>query len=228
MRAILPLLLCALAAHACSTPRYERARERLQGALSVGTIRVHTRAAAAGLGEGGYAAALGDDSSLTITAASCAAAADALHQLADHAFAYCAPRGALAACLPSHPSFSSGAVRATPAFPSRIYSDQGQLLDAPDRGFYLANGSLNTARVQEDIDTALELIPYLQQHTFTSYMFESSGVEDYLNYDFLGTGQDVYAAGDPHRARAAAWQRTLNPMLEKFAHEELDTYIMCA
>ena len=120
----------------------------------------------------------------------------------------------------------SGRIRDSPAFASRIYSDQGQLLDAPDRGFYAPDGTLNASRVQEDIDTALDLIPMLQEHKFTGFMFESSGVEDYINYDYLGSGEEVYSAGDLHRARTATWRGALNPMLDTFAREGLEPYIM--
>lgn len=227
MRALFSLFLCSfIAARACTTGRFDRAQSRFHGALlsrSLPRPSLSTRLIAP---HDGYRAALHGNGTLSLTAATCGGAADGLHRLADHVFANCASGGTFAACLSSHPKFSRGELAEAPAFPSRIYSDQGQLLDAPDRGYYSPNGSLNAARVQADIDLAVGLIPELEAHQFTGFMFESSGVEDYINYDHLGGGFDVYPAGDPHRARVDAWARSLNPMLQAFQREELETYVM--
>ena len=224
------LLLCA-ASQPCPSGRFARAQSRLHSSLSARSIpSPRLRTELLPLLQHSYSASLHNGSILLLSAPSCAAAADGLHRLADHVYGSCPARQRLAACLSSHPRASSSAgavtVAESAAFPSRIYSDQGQLLDAPDRGFYTAGGGLNTLRVQSDIDAAQGLIPYLQQHKFTGFMFESSGVEDFINYDHLGSGDEVYSAGDPHRERTEAWQGALTPMLDKFASEELETYIM--
>jgi hypothetical protein len=224
------LLLCA-AAQPCPSGRFTRALQRLHSSLSARSFLapgVHTELSPL---PQSYSASLRNASYLHLSAPSCARAADGLHRLADHIYGACSAGGTLSSCLSSHPSASSSAgavttVAESAAFPSRIYSDQGQLLDAPDRGFYTEAGGLNVQRVQADIELAEGLIPYLQQHKFTGFMFESSGVEDYINYDHLGSGTEVYAAGDPHRGLVEAWQGALTPMLDKFASEELETYIM--
>jgi hypothetical protein len=220
-----------LSAQACSTGRFDRARSRFSGALASRSLARPAVSAhlVAGLPGGGYRAALFDNGtqiSLLLTAATCGGAADGLHRLADHVYASCAAAGSLASCFSAHPGWSRGELAEAPAFPSRIYSDQGQLFDAPDRGYYSPNGSLNAARVQADVDLAVGMIPTLEAHALTAFMFESSGVEDYVNYDHLGGGFDVYAANDPHRARVEEWQRALSPMLRAFQEEELETYVM--
>lgn len=219
MQAFLPLLFI-FSANACSTGRFERAVTRLHTSLSTHSIQLPVISTSLISDQDGYTTTLHKNSTLSLTAASCSGIADGLHRLSNHVFARCSQGDTLSFCFSSHP------LSEVPAFPSRIYSDQGQLLDAPDRGYYSTNGSLNAVRVQEDIDLAVGLIPMLQEHAFTGFMFESSGVEDYINYDHLGGGFDVYPAGDPHRARVDAWQGALNPMLETFHEEGLDTYIM--
>ena len=186
----LSLFICLLiAARACTTGRFDRALSRFHGALSSRSLPRPELSSRLSALQSGYRAALHDNSTLSLVAATCGGAADGLHRLADHVFANCASGGTFAACFSSHPKVSPrGELSEAPAFPSRIYSDQGQLLDAPDRGYYSPNGSLNAARVQADIDLAVGLIPELEEKAFTGFMFESSGVEDYINYDRLGAG----------------------------------------
>ena len=45
-----------------------------------------------------------------------------------------------------------------------------------------------------------------------------NGFLEYVTFSGVGDGNEVYAAGDPHRERALAMQRTFGPML-KYAHD---------
>ena len=52
-----------------------------------------------------------------------------------------------------------------------------------------------------------------QNQAFNALLFEASGIEDFISYDRLGNGTEVYARGDAHRGRADAWQAQLAPFL---------------
>jgi hypothetical protein len=116
------------------------------------------------------------------------------------------------------------AVRAA-AFPSRLYIDMNTL-DAPDISFYAPDGALNASAVTASLAPLLALAPALADLNFTGIVLEATGIEDFIAYDRLGNGSEVYAAGSAHRARAAAWSAALAPALEALAARGLSPHLM--
>jgi hypothetical protein len=216
-----------------STPRVARAAARLAAALASRawpplSLRLAVDSAAPLPAGDGFIATLAGEA-LSLSAATCSGVANGLHRAADAVYACAAPAG-LRACLLAHPrAIASGAgvvLRDVPTFAARFYSDQGQYLDAPDRGYYTAAGALDEARVAREVATLRALVPMLQQHAFNAFIFEASGIEDFVSYDRLGNGTEVYAAGDAHRARADAWQAQLAPFFAALAADGIAPYMM--
>lgn len=219
-----------------STPRIARASLRLAAAVASRSwepLPFDISVDAALPPGDGYVATLDSELSLSIEAATCNGVANGLHRTADTVYA-CPPSADLRACMRAHPravvhSDSSGAavvVREVPAFAARFYSDQGQMLDAPDRGFYLPSGALNVSRVSREASTLRALVPMLQEHGFNAFIFEASGIEDFISYNHLGNGSEVYALGDAHRARTDAWQAQLAPFVSSLAADGISPYMM--
>jgi hypothetical protein len=111
------------------------------------------------------------------------------------------------------------------AFLSRLYVDMNSL-DAPDVFFSGPGGSLNTSAVTAALSPLLSLAPALSSSGFTGVALEVTGIEDFISYDRLGTGTEVYPPGSLHRSRADAWSGALAPALADLAALDLDPYFM--
>ena len=219
-------------------PRVARAHARLAAALAQRGWAPHLRPVLAADDSGaasvlperdGYEARF-DGAALTMRARSCNGLMNAAHRLADHVAASPRTTESLLACLLSHAHASAVSAESVvivdaPVLATRIYSDQGQLLDSPDRGFYAADGSLNASRVASDAATFLALVPTWQELGINAAAWESSGIEDFVNYDRLGSGIEVYASNNAHRVRTAAWQAALQNVTGALASEGLRSYI---
>jgi hypothetical protein len=112
------------------------------------------------------------------------------------------------------------------AFPTRLYIDMNTL-DAPDVYFYGPGGALNATAVSTSLAPLLSLAPSLAARGFTGVVLEVTGIEDFISYERLGNGSEVYAPGSAHRARAGAWAAALAPALAELAAGGLEPYLMC-
>ena len=99
-------------------------------------------------------------------------------------------------------------------------------LDAPDVSFYTPSGGLNATAVAASLAPLLSLAPTLAARNFTGVVLEVTGIEDFLAYDRLGNGSEVYPPGAAQRGRAAAWGAALAPALGALAARRLDPYLM--
>ena len=111
------------------------------------------------------------------------------------------------------------------ALSSRLYVDMNTL-DAPDVSYYGASGALNASAVRASLAPLLSLAPALAASNFTGVVLEATGIEDFISYDYLGNGTEVYASGDAHRARASEWGAALAPALAELAAHNLSPHLM--
>jgi hypothetical protein len=99
------------------------------------------------------------------------------------------------------------AAPAAPAFAVRAWSEEGQLLALPDRGFYTPDGSHAdvAAIAAEAAALEAEVVPALLRLRMNTLIVLHSDVEDYVNYDALPTylpnAPVIYNATDAHRVR---------------------------
>lgn len=113
------------------------------------------------------------------------------------------------------PRYTQQALEGGPGFASRVWSEQGQLLDFPDRGYY-SGESVDAERVRGECRALVALVPRLLQLRANELNVLHSDVEDFLTYDQLTAASGrapVYEPDDPHRTRAAEFS--------KVVHEEL-------
>ena len=114
------------------------------------------------------------------------------------------------------------------AFPERLYIDMNTL-DAPDVSFYaggVAGAALNASAVAAALSPLVALAPALATSGFTGCVIQVTGIEDFIAYDALGNGSEVYPAGSVHRANADAWAVALEPALAAIAAAGLRPYLM--
>jgi len=91
--------------------------------------------------------------------------------------------------------------REGPFFRDRLFSEEGQLLDLPDRGYYSDDPPyLNVDVLKSEIAHLRALLPHLLRHRFNGLTILHLNVEDYVDYDLLD--KPIYAQDDPHRARS--------------------------
>ena len=106
------------------------------------------------------------------------------------------PSAALQAWVAAHGASAPGA----PQYAVRAWSEEGQLLALPDRGFYTPDGSqADVAAIAEECSALeAELVPALLRLRFNALIVLHSDLEDYVTYDalphFLPGAPAIYAA----------------------------------
>jgi hypothetical protein len=107
----------------------------------------------------------------------------------------------------------------SPAFAERIFSYQGTLFSLPDEGYYSRHEPyVNAPLLERQVNEAKLAMRRLLPYAFNSVAFLNLNVEDYINYDRLGNGQQVYAADSLHRQRSAIFCKALSDLVDS-AHE---------
>jgi len=110
-----------------------------------------------------------------------------------------------------------------PVFGLRPWSEEGQLLALPDRGYYTADGSAaDTAAIAgEAAALEAEVVPALLRLRMNALIVLHSDVEDYVTYDtlpsFLPGAPAIYAANASHRARRAGVVAVMAPWISRLA-----------
>lgn len=121
-------------------------------------------------------------------------------------------------------AFAAGG-RAAPTFALRPWSEEGQLLALPDRGFYAADGSAAdiAAIAGEAAALEAEVVPALLRLRMNALIVLHSDVEDYVTYDtlrsYLPGAPAIYPANATHRARRAGVVATMAPWIAHLAED---------
>lgn len=86
-----------------------------------------------------------------------------------------------------------------PHFALRTYSEEGQLLALPDRGYYLPDESAaDVAAIQAEADALeAEVVPAILRLRMNTLTVLHSDVEDYVSYDLRECGGDAGADSQP-------------------------------
>lgn len=117
-------------------------------------------------------------------------------------------------------------LRESPAFAERMFSFEGGLLNLPDEGFYWRQAPfVNPEVLRRETDGARQAMRMAVRHGFNSITFLNLNLEDYVNYDRLGNGFEVYAADSLHRQRSAVFCRALRELAGYARQWRLRLYI---
>ena len=115
-------------------------------------------------------------------------------------------------------------INMAPAFPLRTFSEEGQLLDIPDRGYYSDNSPfVNEKILREEVDEVKELIQHIVSLGYNAFSLLHLGVEEYIDYKYLD--KQVYSNDDPHRERSEVFCKYLKEVCD-YAHSlHVDVYL---
>lgn len=167
----------------------------------------------------GWAVVVNDDASLRVTAHGLLGLAYSLHSLREGITLARGGGGSLRAAV-----LAWGArAPPSPRFVMRAWSEEGQLLALPDRGYYSADGAAadTTAIAAEAAALEAEIVPALLRLRMNTLVVLNSDMEDYVTYDTLPTylpgAPAIYSPTDPHRARRAGVVSVLAPWIAHLA-----------
>jgi hypothetical protein len=111
----------------------------------------------------------------------------------------------------------AGPLRAPPNYALRSWSEEGQLLDLPDRGYYDGSSADSAAIAAECAALEAEVVPALLRLRMNALIVLHSDIEDYVTYDTLPAllpgAPAIYAADAPHRARRAGIVGVMAPWI---------------
>ncbi len=113
---------------------------------------------------------------------------------------------------------------ARPAFPIRIFSEEGQLLDIPDRGYYLDRPPyVNEPLLCEEMAELKRLLPHIASLGYNALAVLHLGVEEYIDYRHLD--EAVYPPDDPHRRRSPIFCKVLTELCDAAHALHLEIYL---
>lgn len=117
-----------------------------------------------------------------------------------------------------------GVSRHSPAFPMRMYSELGQLLNIPDLNYYSDEAPyVNEERLKREIAEAKQLVDHVASLGFNTITFLHVNAEDYIDYRHLD--KEIYPADSRHRQRSPVFCRYLKELCD-YAHERhLEIYL---
>ena len=115
-------------------------------------------------------------------------------------------------------------INQAPAFPLRIFSEEGQLLDIPDRGYYSDKTPyVNEEIMYAEVDEMKNLIRHIVSLGYNSFSLLNLGVEEYIDYKYLD--KQIYSQDDRHRVRSAVFCKYLSEVCD-YAHSlHVDIYM---
>ena len=115
-------------------------------------------------------------------------------------------------------------INQAPAFPLRMFSELGQLLDIPDRGYYIDKPPfVNEQILRAEVDEMKKLIPHIASLGYNAFSLLHLSVEEYIDYKYLD--KQVYSPDDRHRVRSSVFCKYLKEVCD-YAHSlHLDVYM---
>ena len=97
-----------------------------------------------------------------------------------------------------------------------MFSEQGQLLDLPDRNYYSEEPPyVNEAMLRGEVDEAKRLVDAVVKLGFNAITFLHVSFEDYIDYEDLEG--PIYPSDDRHRVRSPVFCRYLSELCD-YAH----------
>jgi hypothetical protein len=111
-----------------------------------------------------------------------------------------------------------------PAFPIRMFSEQGQLLDLPDIAYYSDKPPyVNEQQLRAEIDEAKRLIEHVVRLGFNTITLLHVSCEEYIDYRYLG--KRIYGEDDRHRARSPVFCRYLTELCDYAHARHVDVFL---
>lgn len=115
-------------------------------------------------------------------------------------------------------------LESTPAFPMRMFSEEGQLLDLPDRNYYCDEPPyVDVPRLRRDVEEAKRLVDHVARLGYNTVTFLHVNCEDYIDYQYLEG--PIYPPGDRHLERSPVFCRHLAELCDYAHARHLDVFL---
>ena len=115
-------------------------------------------------------------------------------------------------------------IQAAPAFPLRFYSEEGQLLDIPDMGYYSEQPPyVNEPRLREEVDEAKHLVDHALRQGFNTLVVLHLNFEEYIDYRYLDN--PVYEPDDRHLVRSPVFCKYMTELCDYAHARHIDVYL---
>ncbi len=115
-------------------------------------------------------------------------------------------------------------LESTPAFPMRMFSEEGQLLDIPDFGYYSDEPPyVDEKRLQVEVDELKRLVDHIVRLGYNTFTILHLSFEEYVDYRYLD--KPVYEPGDRHLARSPVFCKCLKELCDYAHARHVDVYL---
>ncbi|MCD4726721.1 MAG: hypothetical protein K8R46_03605, partial [Pirellulales bacterium] len=115
-------------------------------------------------------------------------------------------------------------IKSAPAFPMRMFSEEGQLLDIPDIGYYSDEPPyVDEKRLQREVDELKRLVDHVAKLGFNTLTVLHLSFEEYIDYKYLD--KEVYAPDDRHRLRSPVFCKCLKELCDYAHARHIDVYL---
>jgi alpha-glucuronidase len=115
-------------------------------------------------------------------------------------------------------------IESAPAFPMRMYSEEGQLLDIPDVGYYSDEPPyVDEKRLQREVNELKQLVDHVAKLGFNTLTVLHLSFEEYIDYKYLD--KEVYAPDDRHRLRSPVFCKYLRELCDYAHARHIDVYL---
>lgn len=115
-------------------------------------------------------------------------------------------------------------IESLPAFPLRIFSEEGQLLDMPDIAYRSEQPPyVNESRLRADVDDAKKLLRHVAAQGYNAFAVLHLNIEEYIDYRYLD--KEIYAKDDRHRARSPVFCKYLGELCREAHRLHLGFYV---
>ena len=116
------------------------------------------------------------------------------------------------------------AIESAPEFPMRMFSEEGQLLDLPDRNYYAEQAPyVDESRLRKEIDEAKTLVDHVARLGFNTITFLHVNCEDYIDYKYLD--KPIYAEGDRHLVRSPVFCKYMSELCDYAHARHIDVFL---
>jgi hypothetical protein len=115
-------------------------------------------------------------------------------------------------------------IETAPAFPLRMFSEEGQLLDIPDFGYYRdAPPYVNELLLRKELEELKRQVDHIVRLGYNTMTVLHMSFEDYIDYRYLD--KPIYTQDDPHRKRSPVFCSILNELCEYARARYVDIYL---
>jgi alpha-glucuronidase len=111
-----------------------------------------------------------------------------------------------------------------PAFPLRIFSEEGQLLDMPSMDYHSSQPPyVDEKQLRAEVDQVKQLLRHVAAEGYNAFALLHLNAEEYIDYRHLD--KEIYPQNDPHRVRSPIFCKYLTELCDEAHRLHLEFYL---